>query len=167
MSKVLVVLPIKLSPIEPSLLLSVRPRFAKAILAGEKTTEIRRSRPNLTPGSYVYVYATAPIKALLGLFRVDDLITESVGLLWAIAKTSAAITRREFDEYLYGLSKGHAISIAETSALVQPISLADLRAIWPGFHPPQSFRYLTSSNPMAVSLMTLARRMLPVDSPLH
>ena len=148
------------------MLLSVRPRFARAILAGEKTTEIRRSRPNLVPGSQVYVYATAPIKALLGLFRVDDLITESVSRLWDIAKTSAALSRREFDDYLQGLSKGHAISIAETSSLVQPIPLEDIRVIWPGFHPPQSFRYLVSSDPLAASLMSMAHRMLPVDSPL-
>ena len=167
MSRVLDVLPIKVAPVGDSLLLSVRPRFASAILVGKKTTEIRRSRPNVTSGSQVYVYATAPIKALLGLFRVDNLITEYVGPLWNLAKTSAALSRREFDEYLHGLSIGHAICIAETSALVRPIPLADLRTIWPGFHPPQSFRYLMSSDPMAASLMNLARRMLPVDSPLH
>ncbi|WP_237302536.1 ASCH domain-containing protein [Streptomyces sp. S063] len=49
---------------ERALLLSLHPRFATAILNGEKTVELRRQRVAVPPGTPVIIYATSPTMAL-------------------------------------------------------------------------------------------------------
>jgi predicted transcriptional regulator len=58
-----------------SMLISIRPNFADAILSGIKTVEVRRLRPAADPGTVAYVYASAPRKAMLGLFQIDSVVT--------------------------------------------------------------------------------------------
>ena len=53
------------------LMLSVRPRFARALLAGTKTAEIRRRFPDVPVGTTVVLYSSSPERALLGTMRVS------------------------------------------------------------------------------------------------
>lgn len=41
-----------------AVLISIRPRWTGLILSGEKTLELRRTRPNLTPPFKCYVYCS-------------------------------------------------------------------------------------------------------------
>ena len=43
---------------DKSVLISIRPRWASLILSGEKTLELRRTRPNLKPPFRCYIYCT-------------------------------------------------------------------------------------------------------------
>lgn len=43
---------------DKSVLISIRPRWASLILSGEKTLELRRTRPNLKPPFKCYIYCT-------------------------------------------------------------------------------------------------------------
>ena len=64
-------------------LLSVKPRFAEAILAGEKTFEFRRAlfrRPNVR---MVVLYASSPVCRVVGEFHLDDVLTLDLDALWA------------------------------------------------------------------------------------
>jgi predicted transcriptional regulator len=49
-----------------TLLLSLRPRFADAILAGAKTVELRRRPINARPGTAILLYASRPMMAIVG-----------------------------------------------------------------------------------------------------
>jgi hypothetical protein len=40
------------------------------------------------------------------------------------------------------VQEGGALEISEARALDRAVPLAELRSLWPGFSPPQSFRYL-------------------------
>ena len=144
-----------------SLLLSVHPVFAKAILSGQKTVEIRRVRPDVAPGSLAFLYASAPMKALLGVFEVDRIVTKPVSSLWRLVSGQALITKSEYDRYVAGVSHAHAILIANSWNLLEPLSLDQIRAIWPGFRPPQSFRYLATADAKATTLSRAVHRMLP------
>ena len=146
------------------LFLSLKPKFADAILDGRKTAEIRRLKPDISPGSIVYVYCTTPIKAILGMFRVDTLISESVSALWRVVGKNSVVTRKEFFEYLHGSILGHAILITEISALSRPLPLEELRSLWPGFHPPQSYFYLDGSDPRAAGIIDAVAELLPTSS---
>ena len=46
-----------------SVLLSIRPEWCKKILGGEKTTEIRKSRPNLETPFRCYIYCVSAWQA--------------------------------------------------------------------------------------------------------
>jgi len=134
-----------------TLLVSIRPRFADAIMRGEKRFELRRRRPKLDPGATVIVYSSTPKRALVGSFVAPEVIVEPLDVLWRRVKESACISRNEFDHYFAGLSSGVAIGVASPQLFVKPVSLAELRHCWPGFCPPQSFRYLSQSQLDALS----------------
>lgn len=55
-----------------TLLLSLRPRYATAILTGDKTTELRRRPVNALPGTPIILYASSPIMAVVGTARLAD-----------------------------------------------------------------------------------------------
>ena len=126
-----------------TLLISIKPKFAERIFAGTKKVELRRKCPRLSGGDRVMVYISSPIKALAGQFTVERLLQASPDELWTTIKDTAGVTRDEFDKYYRGTDIGYAIFLSESTRLDKPIGLEALRKIWEGFHPPQSYLYLT------------------------
>jgi len=126
------------------LLLSIHPRFAEAIFAGNKKVELRRRVPKLEAGDTVVVYATVPTAAIVGTFTVQRLQAASLGDLWQRTRDVAAISNSEFRQYFSGLEKGVGIWISKATRYRTSVSLEDLRVSIDGFHPPQGFRYLRS-----------------------
>lgn len=137
------------------LLLSIRPRFADAILAGTKTVELRRQVPRLAPRDEVLVYSTVPTGAVVGSFTVEEVVQFPLRELWRRFGPNAGVSRVEFNDYFSGLETGVGIHIRSVQRFESPVSLLALRKLWPGFHPPQSFRYFDPSE--VESLLQLAR----------
>lgn len=127
------------------LLLSIHPRFANAIFDGKKTVELRRRVPKLTRGDRVVVYATVPTAKVIGTFTVDSVVSNDLKSLWLETHVTAAVTKTEFDDYFRGLENGVGIRVGQKMRFPTPIPLSLLRELWPGFHPPQGFRYLSES----------------------
>ncbi|MER8088458.1 ASCH domain-containing protein [Streptomyces sp. NPDC094048] len=138
-------IPKDVSDPERAMLLSVHPRFATAILAGTKTVEARRQRVSAPPGTPVLLYATAPMMAIVGMARIASVQVASPREVWSASRTSAGISRREYDEYMSGATQASGLSIEEPITFEEPVSLAALRASGT-FHPPQSYRYLTNED---------------------
>jgi len=128
---------------EPAALLSIRPRHATNIFNGTKTVELRRTRPRLTGGSLAFVYVSGASKRLIGSFRVAEVIESSPLALWRSLRQQTAISRAEFDSYFEGTQNAFGIQIASVHLLPSPVHLTCLRNNWPGFHPPQTYRYFT------------------------
>lgn len=126
------------------LLLSIHPRYADAIFAGTKTVELRRRAPRIAKGDEVLVYSTIPTAAVIGTFTVENVTETRLEPLWRRARGTAAVTREQFHSYFDGLETGIGIWVGQVRPFQSPISLWSLRNLWPGFHPPQGFRYLTS-----------------------
>jgi len=134
-----------------TLLLSVHPKYADMIIKGTKRVELRRVRPRVKQGDWVLVYASSPLQALIGAFRVEQIVASPPQSLWTIVQSIAGITREEFDEYYAGASISFGIFFSEVFSLSEPIRLCQLKEIWPGFYPPQGYQYLPS--PRANSLL--------------
>jgi predicted transcriptional regulator len=132
-------------------LLSIHPRHAKAILNGEKTVELRRTRvPDDV--SHVVVYATSPMKIVIGWFEVDAVERDLPSRLWKKHGPATGVTATEFRAYFDGADEGTAISVGRVVALRKPV---DLSTLWSS-PPPQSFGYLESA--LATRLLRLTRR---------
>lgn len=118
-------------------LLSIKPAFAKAIFDGKKRFEFRRNifRKDI---SVVIVYVSTPVMQVLGEFRVEGIITDSVDALWDRTEAHAGIERDAFMDYFAGLAVGHAIKIGNVTRYDQPRNLQETY----GVRPPQSFLYL-------------------------
>jgi predicted transcriptional regulator len=117
-------------------LLSVHPRFANAILSGEKRVELRRV-PFSNEVEHVLVYATSPLKVIVGWFSVEGVDRDRPSRLWRRYGSLAAVSRKEFMRYFDGVILGAAILIGESRPLPSPVALADLHIDGA----PRNFRY--------------------------
>ena len=128
-----------------ALLLSLKPRFANAILDGTKSVELRRVRPLIRVPTVAFLYASSPTMALVGICRVESIKSGSPSRIWSEFGPATGIGRREFREYFSGTGTACALLLSKPTRLAAPVQLAELRRWWPDFQPPQSFRYLNPS----------------------
>jgi predicted transcriptional regulator len=127
-----------------TILLAIRPQYAKKIFDGVKTVELRRVRPRqVDKGDLALIYVSSPVKSLAGAFKVDEIIEKPLDELWTIVHKKAGISYEEFQDYFKGTKKGVGIFFTDSWKLPSPIPLDSLRDEWQGFSPPQSFRYPT------------------------
>lgn len=143
-------------------LLSLRPRFAEALLDGTKTVEIRRRNARLEPGSICLIYASSPVRALVGAFQVDAVYVASAATLWERFGARTALARSEFDAYLAGSPSPCAIAARSAVRFHEAVPLAELRERQRAFVVPQSYRFVAPeefprlTNGQACQLTTLA-----------
>ncbi len=130
-----------MQPEETILLLSIKPRFAEAILDGTKTVELRRVQPSVHAGTIVLLYASSPQRELVGTFRVAGLEVDSISAIWDRYGSECGVSEAEFIDYFAGANQAVAILVDSPVRLSSPQSLEILRDRMVGFHPPQSFRY--------------------------
>ncbi len=118
-------------------LLSLHPRFASAILAGEKTVELRRSA-FADDVSHMVVYCTAPMQRVVGWFAVEGIDRDRPSMLWRRHRDATGVTAAEFKEYFLGTDTGAAIKVGDVSVLTRPASLDEIGPM----SPPQSYSYM-------------------------
>lgn len=119
-------------------LLSIKPEFAEKIFNGTKKFEFRRSvfsNPNVTT---IVVYASSPVKRVIGEFEIESIINEKLQCLWDMTKEYSGISENFFFQYFKSKETGYAIKIKDTKRYKQSLCIKeDFQAI-----PPQSFIYL-------------------------
>lgn len=135
---------------QTTLFLSLRPRYAELLLGGQKSIELRRIRPTAPEGAVVLLYASSPTMTLVGQAEIARIHVASLNDIWRKHGPRTGITREEYDRYFAGLGQAVAIELTHIRRLEQPRPLADLRRRLTGFRPPQSYRYLDSSEVAAL-----------------
>ena len=139
---------------QSDLLLSLKPVYAKAIMAGTKTIELRRVRPKVGPGSWALIYASSPEMCLVGAIEISDVIEGSPRSLWPKVRSGAGVSKATYDEYFLGAKLAFGLLIKQAIRLEKPLSLSSIRGSVPGFRPPQSYAYLRSHDESASHLTT-------------
>ena len=124
------------------IVLSLKPRFAETILAGSKTVELRRTRPKIEVPTRALLYATTPVRALLGTCIISDVRTANLTALWREYGSRSELSHNEFKRYFEGLDIGTALTLSHQRRLEKMVPLQNLRATPRGFRPPQSFAYV-------------------------
>lgn len=119
--------------------MSLHPEFASLILAGTKRVEFRKRKFGEAV-THVIVYATCPIKKILGFFEVSRVREDTPKKLWSKYRAKGGIARDTFWSYYGGRSTGVAIEVGRVYLLPQPLSLS---AIGRSVIAPQSFRYIS------------------------
>jgi predicted transcriptional regulator len=92
-------------------LLSIRPEFASKIFDGSKRYEYRRVIFKNQEVNRVIVYASDPVKRIIGEFEIEDILHDEPQMLWVKTKNHAGISERMFFEYFTNKSKGYAIKV--------------------------------------------------------
>ena len=117
-------------------LISIRPNYAQAILAGTKRVELRRRIPVIGRGTRLWIYATLPLGAVVGSVTVEKIIEGTPTLIWNTLMGRTALTRCEFDEYFSGTDRALALLLSNV-VKTREIGIGELRTLLEGFHPPQ------------------------------
>jgi len=118
--------------------MSIRPEFAARLLAGEKQVEFRR-RPAARGVTHILIYATSPVRAVVGVAEVERLERASPRELWSAFADVAGIARSDFFAYFAGTRMGCAYVVKRIWSCSPPTSL--------GRHglprtAPQAFQYI-------------------------
>jgi predicted transcriptional regulator len=124
-----------------ALFLSIKPHFARAILEGRKTVEVRRKFPSVPAGTVVVLYSSSPEKAVLGTVRLRQATRVDPSQVWARYANHIDIAQNALEIYLKGAGTSTVLEVEDPEPWDQPVTLRELRRIL-GVEPPQSFRYL-------------------------
>ncbi len=119
-------------------LLSIKPEFALRIFDGSKRYEYRRTIFKRSEVKTVVVYASDPIKKVIGEFEIEEILHEEPEALWAKTVDYAGIAKQRFLEYFTDKSKGYAIKVKKTTLYDAHLPLDSFMVS----SPPQSFMYL-------------------------
>lgn len=123
-------------------MLSIKPKYADLILAGEKRVEFRRVWAAEKVG-LIAIYASAPVQRIIALVNVDEVVYASPTRLWAYCTNKGGgLTRNELKSYFDGKANGYAVMIGNVRRMKKAV---DPHSLFTNFSAPQSFRYLTMS----------------------
>jgi predicted transcriptional regulator len=120
-------------------LLSVKPEYAERIFNGTKKYEYRKKIFARTDIDKVVVYASSPLKQVIGEFEYDHILENTPFIIWEQTFSHSGIDREAFFEYFSGKQNAYAISIKHTIRYPKPLNP---QHILPSFVVPQSFRYI-------------------------
>ena len=124
------------------IVLSLKPRFAEAILEGDKTVEFRRTVPRIVAPTRALLYSATPVRALVGTCVVTSVRSADLASLWREYGLRTGLRRHEFQRYFEGVHAGAALTLDHPQPLNRVVPLEELRATPEGFRPPQSFAYV-------------------------
>lgn len=119
-------------------MISIKPEFADKIFNGNKKYEFRKVVFTRNDIVAVVVYASSPIRKVIGEFKVKRIISASPYSVWHQTKIYAGISKEYFDNYFIHRHVVHAIHIGDTKKYRTPKDLS----VFGIKYPPQSFMYI-------------------------
>lgn len=129
-------------PHEQTLLMSLKPRFAKPIIEGNKVVEFRRRFSRKYEGATIVFYITSPVKRFLFSARISRVDHQTTENLWKEYHQGGGVSRETFEQYFRGVNNGYAIILSDVTALPRQLELENAKRICPQLRPPQSFQIL-------------------------
>jgi len=120
-------------------ILSIKPKYVRAIIEGDKRYEFRKAIFRNRSVNRVFIYSSAPVQRIVALFEISTILEDHPAALWDMVRDHAGINDAEFFSYFAGKSRGYAIGISNLQEFDEPI---DPKAMIPGFVPPQSYCYV-------------------------
>lgn len=138
--------PLAIDPI--TLVLSLKPPFARAIAAGTKRVDFRRRFPKNIAAARALIYTSSPLRALTLTATITAVHRAPTDQLWRLFSTVAGVSHDELTTYLAGAPDPAALLLADVQPLPHPIPLEDPRLRAAGFRPPQSLTVLPPDSPL-------------------
>ena len=133
------------TPVSDLMVLSIHPRHVASILAGEKTVELRRTRPNVAPGQPIAIYSTSPESALVATGRVAHVeVSGPASLRSSTLLDAARVSREEYDAYFAGAERAVALHLTDITQLRHRVALSQLRERV-RYSPPQTWHFFDAA----------------------
>ena len=120
-----------------TILLSINPEHVERIINGTKRYEFRRVRCKRKIDK-IWIYATSPIKMIVGEADVLAVIEDSKEQVWKVTSKYSGISEDFFNEYYFDKKQAVAYKLGKVNTFTNPVSLKSV-----GVNvAPQSFVYL-------------------------
>ena len=119
-------------------ILSIKPIYAKQIVAGTKKVEYR-TKSLKEKVRKVYIYASVPVKQIVGYFTFTEIDEDTPANLWEKYKEVGGIAKEDFFSYYANNERGCAFVIKTVTSFKQGKNPNDFID---DFVPPQSYVYL-------------------------
>ena len=120
-------------------LLSIKPEFVEKIFAGTKKYEFRKSLFRRSDVKSVVVYASAPVKRVVGEFEIDNILSGELDVIWERTKKYSGITKEFYDLYFREKTVANAVQIGHLIRYKKAKCLSDYNIR----QAPQSFCYIS------------------------
>lgn len=143
--------------LDTKLLFSIQPKYSKAILAGEKTVEIRRRFQHRWNHCRVNIYETAPTMALVGEALITGVDEDSAGKIWKKYRDQIGATHEEFLSYVGDCKKVFAVGLGDVRSYHCPMPALQIRRyLSDDLQAPQSYLTLENNKPWAQAISLAA-----------
>ena len=118
-------------------LFSINPEYVEKIFSGQKHFEYRKQvcKNKVTT---MLIYATAPIKMVVGEASVSEVFTQRKGILWEKTKDFSGVSKSFYDMYFDGYEYATAYVLTNVKKYETPHKLCEYGVKVA----PQSFCYI-------------------------
>lgn len=120
------------------LLISIKPKYVKEILLGNKTFEFRK-KIFKEEVRYIYIYSTSPQKMIVARFEYGGAKESSPEKIWEETWKKGGINKLDYFDYFSKSKKAYAIKISKLEIFNREINPYKLLE---NFRPPQSYYYI-------------------------
>lgn len=121
------------------IVLSIYPKNIEKIESGIKKYEFRRSIYKDTSVENAFIYATYPMKKIVGVFKINQIISGTSEEIWEKCGENSGTTKDNLMKYFKDKKEVYALEIVDYKKFDVPIDPKDYII---DFYPPQFFRYL-------------------------
>lgn len=125
------------------IVVSIKPEFVSKIFDGSKRIELRKSCPAASPGDLMIVYSTSPEMAVVGICKIQEVIKSSPEEIWEKHSDLLGIDIGRFNDYYSNSAYAIGIVIENAKRFKSKIPLSRIKAQFPRFMPPQTFKYVS------------------------
>lgn len=119
-------------------LLSIKPEFVEKIFAGTKKYEFRKTLFKKANVTKVIIYASSPVKRVVGEFTIENILSDDVNTIWEQTKKDSGITKDFYNSYFDKKQRANAIKIGHLTKYKKARLLSDYNIN----QAPQSFCYI-------------------------
>ncbi|MEA4826501.1 MAG: hypothetical protein VB130_07695, partial [Clostridium sp.] len=116
------------------ILLSLYPENVEKIERGIKRYEFRRTIYKNKSVEKAYVYATAPVKKVVGYFTIEKVVSGSPEEVWEKCGTFSGTTKESLMKYFQGKNTVYALKIKDYNSFEYAI---EPKKYIKNFYPPQ------------------------------
>ena len=121
-----------------SVILSIKPIYAQAIIAGTKKVEFRK-KIFKREVEKIFIYSSMPKKMIIGYFTILEIIEDTTTNLWKEFNKVGGISEKDFFEYYNNVEKGFSIKIDKVMKFDEEIEPSEFIE---EFCAPQSYIYI-------------------------
>ena len=119
------------------MLLSIKPQYVKEILSGNKKYEFRKFRCRDEIDTII-IYATSPIKEVVGEVSLIQIIEGDVEHVWNQTSPYGGVLKEDYQEYYKARDVAIAYQLGEVTRYDKPKKLLDYGLTYA----PQSYAYI-------------------------